>query len=144
MNLIVLWIHSFEQKMVVALCTICVSFFVHKNMLWILTTFIESYTKYSQKDWSVPQNQSLTFIHIRDRVKKSTKIVSEILPAKICMLPISVHKNMLWILTTFNKSQTKYILLKRSTFITKSRTTDARLGNCLHCTAENQLPLPNF
>ena len=24
------------------------------------------------------------------------------------------------------------------------QTTDARWGNCLHCTAENQLPLPNF
>ena len=25
-----------------------------------------------------------------------------------------------------------------------TRTTDARWGNCLHCTAENPLPLPNF
>jgi hypothetical protein len=24
------------------------------------------------------------------------------------------------------------------------RTTDARLGNCLHCTAENQIPIPNL
>ena len=24
------------------------------------------------------------------------------------------------------------------------RTTDTRLGNCLHCKAENQIPIPNF
>ena len=38
----------------------------------------------------------------------------------------------------------KFCHLQRSVNSTLSRTTDAQRGNCLHCTAENSIPIPNL
>ena len=51
----------------------------------------------------------------------------------------------LGILDRSNQKISVSIMLNTPKLIKKKYlTTDAMLGNCLHCMAENQLPLPNF